>query len=254
MEGREKAGLTAGLQKLTIRVVHDNFRCLEGLRTAWGFAALVEGPRKTILFDTGSDGPLLLENMARLNIDPATVDAVVLSHIHPDHTGGLLGFLDTWPKVEVYAPASFPARFNEALKRRGTGVVAVGGPQAVCLDVETTGQLGRRIKEQALIIKTRRGLAVLTGCAHPGVVNIIETVKRWYDEEILLVMGGFHLEWALQRRIRRIVAFFKQNGVRHVAPTHCSGDRARDLFRREFGARYVDVGVGRTLPLSDLKA
>jgi 7,8-dihydropterin-6-yl-methyl-4-(beta-D-ribofuranosyl)aminobenzene 5'-phosphate synthase len=252
MDERDGMGQVAGLRELTIRVIHDNYPCTEGLRTAWGFAALVEGARKTILFDTGSDGPLLLENMARLDIEPYCVDAVVLSHVHPDHTGGLLGLLERKPDVEVYFLASFPSKFKDRLGRRGAVIVEVRDSQELCPGVFTTGQLGRRIKEQALIMRTHRGLVLVMGCAHPGVARMIDKARSLCDEEILLVLGGFHLEWAFKHQIEKIITSFRESGVRHVAPTHCSGERAREMFRRKFGPRFVHAGVGKTLTLADL--
>jgi 7,8-dihydropterin-6-yl-methyl-4-(beta-D-ribofuranosyl)aminobenzene 5'-phosphate synthase len=226
---------------------------MDGLRSAWGFAALVEGAEKTILFDTGSDGPLLLENMARLGIEPRCVDAVVLSHVHPDHTGGLLGLLERQPDVEVCSMTSFPPRLKDGMARRGAKIVEVQDPQELCRNVSTTGQLGRRIKEQAMIIRTHRGLVLVMGCAHPGVARMVENVSSRYDEQILLVLGGFHLEWAFKRQIEKIIASFRRCGVRYVAPAHCSGERARELFEREYRSRFVHVGVGKTLTLADLE-
>ena len=84
----------AGIDDLKITVVYNNYPYKEDLETGWGFSCLVEGADKTILFDTGGDGAVLLGNMDKLRIDPAVVDVVVLSHIHGDHTGGLEDFLE----------------------------------------------------------------------------------------------------------------------------------------------------------------
>ena len=116
------------LDELAITVVHDNYPFTEGLTTAWGFSAHIAGAKKNILFDTGSDGPLLLENLDKLEIDPASIDALVLSHVHGDHAGGLAGLLQANPRVEVYLPASFPGRIKELVHRAGAGVVEVEGP------------------------------------------------------------------------------------------------------------------------------
>ena len=93
---------------------------------------------------------------------------------------------------------------------------------------------------------------MLTGCAHPGIVRIVEEVKSLHGGDILLVMGGFHLEWATAGRIenhRRV----QEHGIRYVAPTHCSGERARHLFQQHYGESYIDAGVGKTVSLADLK-
>jgi 7,8-dihydropterin-6-yl-methyl-4-(beta-D-ribofuranosyl)aminobenzene 5'-phosphate synthase len=252
LEQEQNAASVPALNELTITVVHDNYPCVDSLKTAWGFSALVAGPPKTLLFDTGGDGTLLLQNLSSLQIDPAGVDTVVLSHVHGDHTGGLTGFLRANARVEVYLPRSFPSRVKDVARGYGATVVEVTAPQEVCPNVYTTGILGRLIKEQALIVRTQRGLVVLTGCAHPGIVRIVEEVRSLHEEDILLVMGGFHLEWATAGRVERIIVAFKERGVRHVAPTHCSGERARHLFQQRYGEGYIDAGVGKTISLANL--
>ena len=240
-------------KEFAITVVHDNYSCSEGLKVAWGFAAFIMGPEKSILFDTGSDGTLLLANMAALQIDPAGIDVVVLSHTHGDHTGGLTGFLKENGRIEVYLPGSFPPRIKDVVRGYGVTVVEMTGPQEICPNVYTTGVMGRRVKEQALIVRTQRGLVVLTGCAHPGVARIVEEVKRLHGEDILLVVGGFHLEWATAGKVKRIITAFRGHGVQYVAPTHCSGERARQLFQEQYGGCYIDAGVGKTISLADLR-
>ncbi|NLH41473.1 MAG: MBL fold metallo-hydrolase [Planctomycetes bacterium] len=240
------------LDELTITIVHDNYPWAEGLKTAWGFAAHIAGARRNILFDTGSDGSLLLENLDRLRIDPAGIDALVLSHVHADHAGGLAGLLQANPHVEVYLPASFPDRVKDLARRGGAGVTEVVGPLQICENVHTTGLLGRRIQEQALVIRTDRGGVVLTGCAHPGIVPVVEAAKRLCGQDPLLVMGGFHLEWAMSGKIDRIIAAFRDLGVRYVAPTHCCGEKARQRFEECFGPQFIPVGVGKVLSRGDL--
>ncbi len=240
------------LDELTITIVHDNYPCVELLKTAWGFSAYVVGGERRILFDTGSDGALLLENMAKLQIDPASIDVVVLSHVHGDHAGGLAGLLKANPRVCIYLPASFPAGVWDLVRGYGAAVAEVGEPQQICPNVYTTGVLGRRIKEQAMIVRTGRGLVILTGCAHPGVGKIVNEIRRQHPGDIALVMGGFHLEWAMSRKVRKIIAGFRERGVRCVAPTHCSGEKARERFREAYGQQFIEVGVGKTVTLADL--
>jgi 7,8-dihydropterin-6-yl-methyl-4-(beta-D-ribofuranosyl)aminobenzene 5'-phosphate synthase len=238
--------------ELTLQIVHDNYPCVDGLKMAWGVSALVTGLEKTILFDTGSDGTLLLENLAQLGIDPGRIDIVVLSHVHGDHTGGLTGVLRANPRVQVCLPASFPARVKEVVHGYGATVVEIAGPQEICRDVMTTGILGRRLPEQALTIRTPHGLVVLTGCAHPGMVRILKTIRHLHPEDILLVLGGFHLEWITPGKVERIIKVFRRHGIRHVAPTHCSSDKARRLFQQAYGPACLDTGVGKTIALADL--
>jgi len=251
---QQEQNLAAGpaLDDLVIRVVHDNNSYADSLKTAWGFSALVTGPEKTVLLDTGCDGTLLLENMAKLGIEPYRIDMVVLSHIHGDHTGGLTGFLKENSRVSVCLPGSFPARFKDVVRGYGATLVEVNGPQEICRDVYTTGVLGRRVKEQALVIRTQRGLVILTGCAHPGIVRMVEEAERRHEGNPLLVMGGFHLEWALRRKVEQIIGVFQSHHVQYVAPAHCTGDKARQLFQQRYGSHYIEVGAGKTVALAGL--
>jgi 7,8-dihydropterin-6-yl-methyl-4-(beta-D-ribofuranosyl)aminobenzene 5'-phosphate synthase len=241
-----------GIKDLTITVVYDNNPYKQGLETAWGFSAFLTGPEKTILFDTGGDGSLLLSNMEKLAVDPNKIDIAVLSHIHGDHTGGLGSFLEKNPNVTVYLPKSFPTKFKDNVQARRSKIVEVEQPLKICENVYSTGQLGKWIKEQSLVIRTERGLIIITGCAHPGIVKIVNTAKDFLKDDILLVMGGFHLEWATKGKIEKIISAFKQWHVRYVGPCHCTGDKARALFEKHFGENYISIGAGKVITMADL--
>lgn len=251
--------------KMSITVTYDNNAYEQGLETAWGFSAFIAGTEKTILFDTGG-GRLLLDNMEKLSIEPDRIDVVVLSHIHGDHTGGLSSFLEKNSNVTVYLPVSFPRKFKDTVRDHGAKIVEVNPVRSktsisngvkkslqICENVYSTGQLGRLIKEQSLIIRTGKGLVVITGCAHPGIVSVVNTAKDLIKDDILLVMGGFHLERASKGRIEKIISAFKQLGVRCVGPCHCSGHKARSLFEKHFGSSYINTGAGKVITLADLQ-
>ncbi len=251
--GVESSGIMPeeGIKILTIIVIYDNNPYKEGLETAWGFSCLVRGAEKTVLFDTGGDGSILLANMKRLGIDPKEVEVVVLSHIHGDHVGGLSSFLSENHDVTVYLPKSFPQSFKDGVKRYGAEPVEVYDPLKICEQVYSTGELGVGIREQSLVIHTEGGLAVITGCAHPGIVSIVEKAKDLVKAEVLFVMGGFHLGSKSEGEIEQIIASFKQLGVRYAGPCHCSGDRARQLFEEAYGKNFLRIGVGETITISE---
>jgi len=251
---RANAEESPALEALTIRIVQDNYPYSDELETAWGFAAWVDGAEKTLLFDTGSDGTLLLANMAKLDLDPNDVETVVISHNHADHTGGLVGLLQRHADLDLYGLESFPARFKQVVRDYGARLVEVKVPVSICAQVRSTGQVGTRIPEQALVVRTQRGLVVITGCAHPGVVRMVERAKAVYEgEDVLLVLGGFHLGWASAAELDQVIAALQGLGVRYVAPTHCSGDKTRARFHERFGNRYLEVGAGKIITLTDLK-
>ncbi|MEA3339409.1 MAG: MBL fold metallo-hydrolase, partial [Chloroflexota bacterium] len=239
---------------VTFTIVYDNNAYDPALQTDWGFACWVETGEATLLFDTGGNGATLLSNMATLGLDPREIDAVVLSHTHGDHTGGLAGLLDTGVRPTVYVPSAFPASFKDGVRAR-TELVEVTGPMEILPGFHTTGEMGAGTIEQALVVETEAGadkrhpLVVVTGCAHPGVEKLARRAKESVGGEIYLVMGGFHLGGASRSRVENIIADFRDLGVQRVAPCHCTGDVARQMFADAFGDAYVPAGVGRVIIL-----
>jgi 7,8-dihydropterin-6-yl-methyl-4-(beta-D-ribofuranosyl)aminobenzene 5'-phosphate synthase len=227
---------------ITFTVVYDNNEYDEDLTTDWGFSCLIEHPEVTILFDTGGKGDLLLANLEALGKDPAAVDLVALSHAHGDHTGGLSALLDgVSPTVAL--PAAFPTSFKRKI-RHLTEVVEIDAPQTLLPGVITTGLVSGPPVEQALAVQTAEGWVVVTGCAHPGVERMTQAAKEAGAEEIVLVVGGFHLGKASDERIEATIDELQVLGVRAVAPLHCTGDKARRLFADAFGDDGHLVGVG----------
>jgi 7,8-dihydropterin-6-yl-methyl-4-(beta-D-ribofuranosyl)aminobenzene 5'-phosphate synthase len=237
----------------TITVIYDNYPFKKGFKTGWGFSCLARGWGKTILFDTGGDGRLLLSHMRGLEIDPHEIDMVVLSHIHGDHVGGLATLLEQHHGVTVVVPSSFPGDFKKGVRSFGARLQEVEGFIALCPGVYSTGEMGTWIKEQSLILESSQGLIVITGCAHPGVVKIVEAVRAHFMGDIFLVMGGFHLMGEDRKGLQRIIARFQELGVKHVGPCHCSGDGARRLFQEVYGNAFLPVGVGMEIRIDELK-
>jgi 7,8-dihydropterin-6-yl-methyl-4-(beta-D-ribofuranosyl)aminobenzene 5'-phosphate synthase len=236
--------LTQEGETMILTVVFDNNAFRSDLRTGWGFAAWLEYGDRTVLFDTGADGAVLLDNMAALGLDPRAIDIIFLSHSHADHTGGLASALAVNSQVSVYLPPGFPARLKQQVRAAGASVVEVDGPTEILPGMWSTGPMGTNIVEQALVARTEAGLVVLTGCAHPGVDRMVARAQEVGGDQVHLVLGGFHLDGASRGRIEGIIAEFRRVGVQKVAPCHCTGDQARELFRAAYGEGHYDCGAG----------
>ncbi|MEJ2708264.1 MAG: MBL fold metallo-hydrolase [Anaerolineales bacterium] len=233
-------------ETLTITIIYDNNDFDQRLKTAWGFSALVEYHDHTLLFDTGGDGPMLLENMRILGIEPTQIESVMLSHGHADHTGGLGGLLEYGARPTVYMPASFSSVFKKQVSKK-TEVIEVTPGLTIAAGLFTTGEMGRSIPEQALIIQTEQGLVIVTGCAHPGIVEIVEQTQTLLDGQVRLVLGGFHLGGKREAEIDAILTDFRRLEVEQVAPCHCTGDQAIAMLAAEYGEDYIQAGVGRRI-------
>ena len=231
-------------KKVELKIVYDNNAFDPELKTTWGFACHIDTGEAKILFDIGGDPKILLANMDRLGIAIGEIETIVLSHIHGDYIGGLPGVLNENSRVDIYVPASFPDDFKSRVKAYGSNLIEVHGALKICEGVMTTGELGSGIIEQSLIVNSQRGLVVVTGCAHPGIANIVETTIQLTKRDVYLVVGGFHLGGATKEEILSVVERVRSLGVTNVAPCHCSGDLARRIFKDSFGAGYVDAGAG----------
>jgi 7,8-dihydropterin-6-yl-methyl-4-(beta-D-ribofuranosyl)aminobenzene 5'-phosphate synthase len=238
---------------LTLTILYDNTSRTEGLEAAWGFSCLVGISDTNILFDCGGDGRVLLSNMKKLQVDPDSIQIIVLSHEHGDHVGGLASVLEMHSNVQVFLLHSFPSRLKSDIRSHGADIVEVTDTRQIARGVYSTGKMGTAIKEQALVIRTRDGLIIVTGCAHPGIVEIVTKAVDLFGGPVICVLGGFHLLSASKTKIRSIVQDFRDMGVQYVAPCHCSGEDASALFKAEFGENFIEGGVGSVIRLSDLR-
>ena len=227
-----------------ITITYDNNPYDDRLSSAWGFSCVIKLTKRVILFDSGGGGAILLSNMEKLGIDLKKIDLVILSHIHGDHVGGLASFLGCHSDVTVYMPTSFTRRLKDEVRLSGARLDEVGEARELFDGAFTMGELDGGIKEQSLVLKTSQGSVVITGCAHPGVVNIVRKAKEICQDKVYLILGGFHLGGASVSTIEAIIQAFVELGVQRVAPCHCSGERARRLFQEHFGPDYVECGVG----------
>lgn len=242
---------TQSIQEGTIRVLilYDNFSHAPGTIADWGFSCLIEGLEKTILFDTGTKPEILLHNAEKLNVDLKKIDLIVISHNHGDHTGGLKTVLGKKSDVLVYLPFSTPLNFKNEIQNCGATVITEQYPKEIISGAYLTGEMGTEIKEQSLILDTEKGLVVITGCSHQGIVNILEKTKNILNKEIHLVLGGFHLGRHSEQEINEIIAEFKKYHVEQCGCTHCTGDKAMGLFKKAYKDDFKSMGTGKMIEI-----
>jgi len=231
--------------KITLISVYDNYQINPDLETDWGFATVIKTPKEIILFDTGGNSKILLSNMEKLGINPFSIKKIVISHIHSDHLGGLEGFLEKNSNVTVFIPSSFPQSIKDMIIQKGTKFVEISAPRKISDFVYTTGELYGPPEEQSLIIDSKKGLIVITGCAHPGIVNIVKRAKELMKrDKVYLVLGGFH------HPPLSCVKEFRKLQVEKVAPSHCTGDLVREVFRKEYRENFIEYGVGKIVKIN----
>ncbi len=203
---------------MKITIVYDN-EAAPPFKSDWGFSCLIETKEANVLFDTGAKGEILLRNMSELELDPKDITAVVLSHDHWDHTGGLEWLLSVNSNIIVYKPT-----FSNT-------------PKKIFPTIMTTGTLGGRysIQEQALVCTTGSGLVVITGCSHPGLENILNTAKRF--GKVYAVLGGFH----------GFDKFDAIKGISIIVPCHCTSHKRE--IQALFPDAYKEGGVGKKFEL-----
>ncbi|MDZ7724581.1 MAG: MBL fold metallo-hydrolase [candidate division KSB1 bacterium] len=232
------------------KICYDN-TALPGFHAGWGFSCLVD----QILFDTGEKAAPLFSNMEKLNIDRSKIESVVISHTHWDHTGGLWELLDEHPGLNVYGCPGFSDEFKNRVEQH-KGIFKASEPgQTIAKNIQITGEIasiykGVSMPEQALIIPGDTGISVITGCSHPGILNILRralAVTR--ASRISLVFGGFHMMNDSEKEIDHVIDQFQALPVERVGATHCTGNQAIAMFQKRYGDQFIKLGSGRALEI-----
>jgi 7,8-dihydropterin-6-yl-methyl-4-(beta-D-ribofuranosyl)aminobenzene 5'-phosphate synthase len=232
---------------MEVETLFDNETINKDLRRGWGLSFLID---HKILFDTGENGFWLLENMRNLNVDIERIKTVVISHDHWDHTGGLWEVLKNRKGLKVYACPNFSSEFKKKVRGLKGELIESERVTKIAENIFTTGEIageykGKHMSEQALVVKTDKGLAVITGCAHPGIIKIVKKVKKDFGHgKIHLVFGGFHLIDKYEPEIISLAEELGEMGIEKVGPAHCSGYDAKLIFKEVYGDAFVPIKAG----------
>ena len=289
------------MSRVEIVVLVEDTVHIPKIRAEHGLSLYVDTGRFRLLFDTGASA-LFLGNAKQLGIRLHDLDALILSHNHYDHTGGVEFLVDLYsdvpaiyghPKVfeKSYAkrdpqsgqesspragrPIGFPYPLGvKDLQKRGVRVTMNREPLEVGEGVWLSGEIPCRCPfeevekglfldpelsmpdtlsdDQALILREDKGLIVLTGCCHRGLVNTLEAMRALFPAEPLwAIVGGFHLLHADKKRIRSTLQYLKEWKPELILAGHCTGFDAMCGLRRVFGKRLHPLSVGKRFVVQD---
>lgn len=264
-------------------LLENNLSRNRSLIAEHGLSFLVETERVKILFDC-SAGSAARKNAEKMNVSLTGVDYVVLSHSHYDHAGGYPDMaahgvhapLITGPRFfeEKYASEgskytylgcgfgeSFLAdngierRICEDCETLTEGCHVVGGFQRVYGFEKAPSRFVRRTAEGmvlddfpdeiCLVLESEKGLVLIVGCAHPGILNMIRSVRERFGPPVYAVFGGSHLVEADEARLTKTIKILKDMGIAVAGFNHCTGDAAQSRLAQEGeGAQYLHLKTG----------
>jgi 7,8-dihydropterin-6-yl-methyl-4-(beta-D-ribofuranosyl)aminobenzene 5'-phosphate synthase len=263
---------------LQITTLVENTAGGKGLLAEHGFSLWIEYNNRKILFDTGQ-GYVLNGNAKKLGIDLSDADAIVLSHGHYDHTGGLFKLDDMGKKpifthkdsllpkysrhpdgsvhkigIKSVKDKTLNFKFNDKPVELYKGFHLTGVIPRIT-DFEDTGgqffcdkecqQVDNLIDDQAAFIETSAGLFVILGCAHSGVINTLEYISKLTGSHTIhTLIGGMHLGSASQERINKTVKALKKFDIQNLYPTHCTGFNASARLLQEFPKNHKICQAG----------
>jgi 7,8-dihydropterin-6-yl-methyl-4-(beta-D-ribofuranosyl)aminobenzene 5'-phosphate synthase len=275
------------MENMKITCLVDN--AVKPVSSLWGEHGLsffIESDQHGMLFDTGASGTVLLHNLEQAGIPPENIDALALSHSHPDHTGGLPALLSQREGIPIYAhPDLFRPRFSrqggemrpkwlrmspDELKQMAE-LHLDASPQQILPGIWATGEITERNEPEgrsphhfvrsgegwapdpyrddtALVLETKKGLFVLCGCCHAGLLNTLDHVRRQFGRDPVGVAGGTHLISASKEQIDRTAARLQDMGSPILYLNHCTGPRAFVALSQAFGDRVTDCPAGTTIP------
>ncbi|MDD3656206.1 MAG: MBL fold metallo-hydrolase [Atribacterota bacterium] len=257
-----------------------------GVIAEHGWSAYIETKYGNFLFDTGQ-GIGIINNAHHFHKDLSNLQGIIISHHHHDHTGGLLRVLDYARKVKVYShPALFKNSFNirngvernigipyrrEVLESKGAEFIFNTSFIEIAPGLMLSGEIPRRtsfekgdpdlllkneqgylqdivIDDQTLIMNTKKGLVIVLGCSHSGIINIINyIIEKTGQKHIHTIFGGTHLGPLSEKSKAKSIEALKKFDIERIGTSHCTGLETSMRLLQEFGKRFFFCNVGTVI-------
>lgn len=217
-------------------------------RTGFGYSVFVQYEGKRLLFDLGADAATLEHNIKTAGIDPATLDAVAVSHNHFDHMSGLTYIRKVRPDLDVFVP---PGQDFDDGKLIPLGDTASITPNLTLLRTHTETPTVGIADEISVLIRTAQGPYLITACSHTSVATIVDKAMKLANAEIFHYTGGARLKFRGVEDAKKVVGDLKARKVKHVSPGHCSVDHnVGQVFEEAFTTDYSASRLGRKVMLT----
>ena len=237
------------IENIKLHTIFDNISCSSksGCTSLWGFSSFIQTPKKSILFDTGSNGRVLLQNIKEKSLNIKDISTVFISHGHWDHIGGLDSIIEVNSNIDIFTTKHLSNNFIRDYNQLSNGVTVIDEQiTKIAKDIYSSGAIGDT-KEQSIILDTNHGLIIIFGCAHSGVGDVAKMASKHFDKNILLVLGGFHLANKSEDEIFTLIKILKESNTRYICPSHCTGERAKEIFSSHLKDIYIEGEVGLSI-------
>lgn len=273
--------------KVELIILADNTADRDGLKAEHGLAILVSGPRRKVLFDAAASGSALLSNAKSIGINLSELNAVVISHGHYDHTGGLAAIVQQRPGLPVYVHSgAFDRRWAdrpgkplmdiscphsiEDLYQSGAVFHSISHPEPLTDWLLVSGPIAGPMRggnmfvvrkagemvvdhfedEMCLLVRGQRGWAVLTGCCHRGLKNTLRLARSLvHDAPVTAIVGGLHLAGDDIEGINETIQLVQKYEIRDIYPCHCTHPGAVNMLQQALGDRLHPMSVGSRVVL-----
>lgn len=234
---------------MKVTVIAEGSTKKHRLLRQWGISFLVGD---NIIFDAFGRTDIFQKNIAKFRMKTEHVKHIVISHDDWDHIDGLWYLLERIRNARVYVCPHFSKETKDRIRSYPVKMIEVKGFTRIDKNVYSTGEMighsdGRVVYEQSLVLRTPKGIVIITGCAHQGIINIVEKVTKRFKGRIYLLIGGMHLRDAAKEDVKKIVIKLKNHGIEKISPMHCTGSFAAGVIKKTFGVKSILAKQGTVI-------